>query len=328
MKFIPGYCNTKSYLQLLLSCIFFFSCKKDMLYPQDSQEIVTGAKSDINGILFINDSVGYIIGGEKYDSTLLMTTNDGGKTWIRFAYNGEHPKGVFGIAYDGKKVMAGGFEGRSYSPVGNSADWEMRQMQNWDWIQNMTFSAPNKGFLVTGEGYAFGRIYKFDTAFNVSLVDTFAYQLSDIAFANEQIGYACGYGAVLKTTDGGNSWQLQDIQGDFYKSLSVMDAENIWAVGYNGSIIHTADGGKHWEKQRNGDNPLISKYRFRDVVFKNKEIGYAAGDKGLIVKTVDGGIHWSLFKEVTNEDLKCITLKSDGSLWIGGSNGFVLHITE
>jgi photosystem II stability/assembly factor-like uncharacterized protein len=107
-----------------------------------------------------------------------------------------------------------------------------------------------------------------------------------------------------------------------------MDAENIWAVGYNGSIIHTSDGGKHWGKQRNGDNPLISKFRFRDVVFRNLNIGYAVGDKGLIVKTTDGGLHWYLFKEVTNEDLKCITVKPDGSLWMGGSNGFVLHITE
>ena len=299
-----------------------------MLYPQDTEIVKTEAACDINGILFINDAVGYIIGGEKYDSSLFMSTNDGGKTWIRFKDTAEHPKGVYGIAFDGKRVIAGGFEGRAYLAEGNPAEWVMRRMPEWDWIQNMTFAAPNKGFLVTGEGYAVGRIYKFDAAFNAHLVDSFDYQLSDIAFANEQIGYACGYGAVLKTLDGENSWQLQDIQGDFYKSISIVDAENVWAVGYNGSIIHTSDGGKHWEKQRNGDNPLISKYRFRDVVFKNTSTGYAVGDKGIMLKTTDAGIHWSLFKEVTDKDLKCITIKTDGSLWIGGSDGFVLHITE
>lgn len=328
MILISGNCQQERYLWLLLLCFLSFSCKKDMLYLQQTDEIKTGAKSDINGILFINDSVGYIVGGEKYDSTLLMRTNDGGKTWTRFKDLDEHPKGVYGIAFDGNKVIAGGYEGRSYFPVGYTADWVTKQMPNWDWIQNMTFAAPNKGFLVTGEGYAVGRIYKFDTAFNVQLIDSFAYQLSDIAFATEQIGYACGYGAVLKTVDGGSSWQLQDIRGDFYKGISVMDAENIWAVGYNGSIIHTSDGGKHWEKQRNGDNPLIAKYRFRDVIFKNQDIGYAVGDKGIMLKTTDGGMHWSLFKEFTDRDLKCITMKHDGSLWIGGSDGFVLHITE
>ena len=311
--------------------VFFCSimgCKKDVLYPASTDVVNTGAVADINSIFFVNDTLGYVAGGEKYESTELLTTYDGGKTWQRFYKEGNDSKTVNSIAYTGTKIIAAGYEGKVYTQKGDPNDWLTTQMPDWVWFQHITFASPNKGFIVSGEGYAPGNIYSIDSSLNFKMTDSLPFQLCDISFANEMTGYTCGYGAMMKTSDGGNTWQLQNIQGDFFRSLSVVDAQNVWAAGYNGTIIHTKDGGAHWEKQRNGDDPLLTKYRFRGIIFKDLNTGYAVGDKGLIVKTIDGGAHWSLFQKTTDEDLKCITLQKDGSLWIGGSDGLVLHIKE
>lgn len=299
-----------------------------MLYPTAAETVVTGAISDLNDIFFVNDTLGYIVGGEKYESSELLTTTDGGLTWKRFYKNGYPGHGVNKITSNGYKMIAVGYGGLVCTPVVNTEDWQLLYTKDEEWLQSIAFTEPNKGFIVSGEGYGNGSIIRIDSSFNTVKQAALPYQLNDIAFADNKIGYACGYGVVLKTIDGGDNWGLQNIQGDFFRSICVMDSLNIWASGANGSIIHTSDGGKKWEKQRNGDNPLIPKYRLRGIVFKDLMTGYAAGEKGIILKTADGGVHWALFKQLTDKDLKCIALQPDGTIWVAGADGIVLHITE
>lgn len=329
MKFIAPPLSVKIVASLLLACLWLCSCRKDELFPAQTEVVTTGAIADINSILFVNDSLGYMVGGEKYSSTELLTTTNGGKTWQRFYLPDGSGSAAYSLAYNGSKIIAAAYGGRFYTPSPNSAAWQLTQTSEWGvWFQQLVFISPNKGYLVSGEGYAGGDMYEVDSSLNIQRLDTLPYQLCDIKFANGQVGYTCGYGVVMKTTDAGITWNLQNIQGDFFKSISILDAQNVWMAGYNGSIIHTADGGAHWEKQRDGNDPLLAKYRFRAIKFKDINTGYAVGDKGLIVKTTDGGAHWSLFKQTTNNDLKCITIHPDGTLWIGGTDGLVLHITE
>ncbi|WP_118952690.1 WD40/YVTN/BNR-like repeat-containing protein [Taibaiella helva] len=315
-------------LFFLLLCLIFCACKKDLLVPSGTQQLTTNTEDDLNHILFINDTLGFIAGGEKYFSSVLLRTTDGGNSWQPFTFTGPDSKAVYGLATNGKDIYGVGYDGKIYRCSKEGNDWQLIQSPAWEWFQRIAFNGPDQGFIVSGEGYRAGRIFKIDTAANLSLVDTFAFQLSDIRFAGSQTGYACGYGAVLKTTDGGSSWQLQDIRGDFFRELACIDPDQVWAVGYNGTIIHTADGGRSWKKQRNGDNPLLKKYRLRSVCFRDSHTGYAAGDNGLLLKTKDGGEHWSEFERFTDKDIKCMTLGPDGSLWLAGGGGILFHIRD
>lgn len=313
---------------ILSFCLFFSACKKDRIEPRAATQVTVPATHDINAIRFVNDTLGFMAGGEKYSATELLTTKDGGKTWSLFAQQNFDSKAVYGLAYNGNQMFAVGYDGKFYSPENNYAHWNITQMSYWEWMQDITFTGVNKGFVIAGEGYRAGRIYATDTLGNLTTIDTFEFQLADIQFANAQVGYISGYGAVLKTMDGGTTWQLQDVRGDLFRSIYCVDEQHVWAVGYNGTIIHTGDGGAHWEHQRNGDNILLKKYRLRAVAFKDINVGYAAGDKGLILKTTDGGAHWSEFKQLTDKDLKCMTIHPDGSLWVAGADGVVFHIRE
>lgn len=315
-------------LWLFIPCLAFLSCKKDVLEPQQALQVTTPATHDLNAIMFVNDTLGFMAGGDKYTATELLTTHDGGQTWTRFYLEKQDSKAAYALAFNGSTVFAAGYDGKIYTFGEQHNDWNVTQTQDWQWFQDIAFTDTNTGFIVSGEGFRAGRIYRTDAHGNTHFVDSFEYQLIDIQFANSAVGYISGYGAMLKTEDGGQSWKLQDVRGDLFRSISCVGPDNVWVVGYNGSIIHTSDGGQHWEHQRNGDNPLLKKYRFRAVAFKDVHTGYAAGDNGLLVKTTDGGAHWSEFKHLTYSDFKCMTIHHDGSLWLAGSDGTVFHIRD
>ena len=69
--------------------------------------------------------------------------------------------------------------------------------------------------------------------------------LNSVKFINAQTGIAVGnFGAVLRTSDGGESWNLYNSNfiNDIY-SVAISDANNIFAVGSDGMIIKTTNSG-------------------------------------------------------------------------------------
>jgi hypothetical protein len=67
-------------------------------------------------------------------------------------------------------------------------------------------------------------------------------------FVNDNTGYAVGgantVGRVLHTTDGGVNWIPQNSNtSNPLTSVCFVDANNGWAVGFDGTIIHTTTGG-------------------------------------------------------------------------------------
>lgn len=311
---------------LTLPLILLFSCKKDQLEAEVVLVSVPSAH-DINAILFIDENTGFMAGGDKYSSRDLSGTTDGGLTWHVESVSGGDNKSLYALSYNGQQVYAAGYDGKILIRQPGGA-WESVQTDAWEWFQQIQFTGQDKGFVCAGEGYRAGRLYRTDATGRISLVDSFEFQLADVRFADATLGYACGYGAVLRSSDGGDSWQLLDVQGDFFKSISCIGSTDIWIAGYNGSIFHSGDAGRSWERQRDGNNPLLKKYRLRAILFRDRHTGYAAGDGGLLLKTTDGGEHWSEFRKKTDKDLKCMSLHPDGSLWVGGAGGTVLHILD
>jgi len=75
-------------------------------------------------------------------------------------------------------------------------------------------------------------------------------QLDGVHFPTDLIGYAVGFdamigGTVLRTDDGGVTWQAQASRsGNRLNDVFFVDALRGWAVGEGGTIIHTARGGR------------------------------------------------------------------------------------
>lgn len=320
---------TKPIVFCLFLSSFFLACKKKQINPQDIQIIKTNTNNDLQKIMFLNDSIGYIIGGIRYEEATILETRDGGNTWKLISISGSlENKELYGMCHFENKIYAVGLDGKFFqTKAAETNNWQFTQTSEWTLFRGIDFAIENKGFITYGVAFHSGGILKIDSLGQVLKKDTFDFELDDIRFINPDIGYACGYGAIMKTGDQGENWELLNIQGDYFKSISCPDNQNIWSVGYNGSIVHSADGGKNWEKQRNGNNPLLNRWRLRSVIFRDNKIGYAVGDNGLLIKTEDGGNNWKIMNNEQKEDFLSVFFQG-GNLWVVGAKGIILKIIE
>src|SRR5687768_13373326 len=74
-----------------------------------------------------------------------------------------------------------------------------------------------------------------------------SYDLEDVHFPTDSIGYAVGYqGIVLKSTDTGETWStVHQDSSKFFNSVFFTSSGTGYAAG--GSLYKTTDGGFHWE---------------------------------------------------------------------------------
>lgn len=161
----------------------------------------------------------------------------------------------------------------------------------------------------------------------VSLNSTVTTDLDDIFFFNATTGYlAGGYGAVLKTTDGGASWQASNVstlpfpQKPWLHSVYFTNATTGYVVG--GGCWKTTDAGNNWtELTTNWTTTALF-----SVCFTSADTGYIAGGNGNIIKTTNAGANWTLQNSGSGTELHAVSFfKNNG--WVAG-NYAVLHTTN
>lgn len=116
-----------------------------------------------------------------------------------------------------------------------------------------------------------------------------------VFFINPDTGFICSVGAILRTEDGGFTWNQQISDYVWLRRFSFPSEEIGYCVGDYHTIYKTYNGGYLWS--------CISQsgtYNLTAVSFATPEIGYIAGHNGtsgFIEKTVDGGASWVLVYE-------------------------------
>jgi len=162
-------------------------------------------------------------------------------------------------------------------------------------------------------------------------------ELTGVSFIDENTGWISGWtGTILKTTDGGQTWdKLQNVPpNNAYYSVSFTDAMNGWATGYAGKIIHTTDGGETWTAQTSPVNTDLY-----DVYFINSQKGWiAGGDEGafpsyidtrVIFATTNGGATWTAqYSQSYKSLLKSIYFKDDNNGYATGLNGVLMRTSN
>ncbi len=113
-------------------------------------------------------------------------------------------------------------------------------------------------------------------------------------FFNADTGLYVGqYGAVMMTTDGGQSGDLVRIPNEGDPSWTDVDFATGTKVGYacgkDGFIFKTADGGNTWTEVGDTTNYTFDLYKISVV---DENVVYVAGSKG-VLKTTDGGTTWT-----------------------------------
>lgn len=136
-----------------------------------------------------------------------------------------------------------------------------------------------------------------------------------VSFINANTGFVCGAeGLILKTTNGGTSWDTTILNTNplLYKILFI--SSNIgFATSAYGQIWRTKDGGDDWESL----TPTIGGVLIYDITFIDQSIGIAVGRKGvaldtaLIMRTNNGGDTWENFQTPFVPELRGVSFYND-----------------
>jgi photosystem II stability/assembly factor-like uncharacterized protein len=158
-------------------------------------------------------------------------------------------------------------------------------------------------------------------------VQQFGGPYAGVDFVDANTGWVVGdKGMILKTTDGGATWMLQDSK----VSVLLYDVDSfngfqVWAVGAEGTILYTSDGGTTWTKQDSGQPPEVGLTNVHTV---GGNTAWVVGAGGLILKTIDGGTEWKKQTSNTTLGLSDVYFPNLFAGWAVGSNGTILKTED
>ncbi len=141
--------------------------------------------------------------------------------------------------------------------------------------------------------------------------------LTAVFFVSAEKGWAVGdLGTILKTTDGGNNWEIVFI--DFQKKINALyflSEQTGFAVGNNGLILATENGGQNWYNLTFGN----SVDHFYSIYFSTQNIGWIGGTS--ILKTTDAGKTWKKHDIGVFCEPYSIHFSSEKNGWMTGTAG-------
>lgn len=195
-------------------------------------------------------------------------------------------------------------------------------------------------------------------------------RLNEIIFTDGNEGYIVGgerfdRAAILKTTDGGNSWTLGNYPeaGKGIYGINKAANGNIYAVGYDGKTLTNSNDSSwkfaqliYWKECKDLDffdanNGIIVagvsfkygyifyvdenlaitrwdslKYELNDVIVTNNTTAFVCG-YGVVQKTTDMGNTWNILEPI-NDNFTAMYALNDQEIWMCGIAGSIYHTND
>ena len=142
--------------------------------------------------------------------------------------------------------------------------------------------------------------------------------LIDISLPNENVGYISfdgnDSGSVLKTINGGQTWELIIVPFSYFiTSIHFIDENTGW-VNREDYVSYTNDGGDTWTQSGIGGKVYA-------LYFIDENIGWSVGGKdGTIIAKTDNAIDWKYQIDETVVPLNSIVFADDNKGWAVGGN--------
>lgn len=276
------------------------ACRKEplaLLWEEQS----SNTTYQITAIHFEDAEIGTAIGGDSWYYGLQLNTTDGGHTWVPDSLTGKllydlhlgpnqtlYSVGVDGYLFSKKQETEWQFyrlpfydelRGAAFQETGGGI---------------LVGGASYKNGIIA----LLSDVGKVDTSF-VFPAELNAVAFPD---PGADLAFACGYGVLARSRDAGRTWESLPYDGDHFFSMSFPTARVGYVVGYAGTMLKTEDGGESWQYLRKGGAIWVRDEAFRKVVFQDERTGFITGDHGTLWYTKDGGESWEVAKDLPPYD--------------------------
>lgn len=245
----------------------------------------TGIGMGLEGSCFVDENTGFVAGWPKPSSNWsgFGKTTDGGQTWTSPAVIGNvyyFTDVVFKDASNGILVGA-----TNTSPVvmvtsngGNS--WVSASGVSGNFPQHACYVGGNTYFLTDNGGHIKKSV---DNGLTWTTVHTInGLYLLGIDFFDPNHGLACGdYGVITITSDGGTTWQNQQVGTDIWHDAAWQDQDHLFCVGTPELVIESIDGGNTWV---NGFPQSAHNAALYECIFSANGTGWICGSQGTLLK--------------------------------------------
>jgi len=263
---------------------------------------------DLYSIYFIDTKKGWAVG--KHGT--VITTNDGGKTWLDLSKHTESDKKLMDVYFaTHKNGWVVGVYGTIFCTDDAGKTWKQQGLDE-DRIYNSVFFLDRHRGWIVGE---YGTILrtedggkewkKQDCKDLVPIVDMEEYapplpSLYDVYFTSKTRGWAVGLdGVIIFTQDGGENWKKMASPIDLTLfQVKIIESQG-WAAGLRGNYMVSSDAGGSWNAR---EKALPTKFWLRGLDFADIKNGWLVGSKGTIIHTTNGGTTWKMLSGITLPD--------------------------
>lgn len=163
----------------------------------------------------------------------------------------------------------------------------------------------------------------------MNLNSSVSYDLRGLYFINENTGWITGFSSnVLKTTNGGNTWIIQNaVSTGGYICVYFINEQTGWIGGGNGTngigiVCKTTNGGNNWVQVFYGNTGIVY-----NAHFINSTTGWFPCDFGNVLKTTDAGTTFTL-KNVASYDWNGIYFVDENTGWVAGEGGKIFKTPD
>ena len=285
---------------------------------------------------FVNDSIGWLIGGSLSDERYIIKTINGGYSWIdQLRDNGLRLWNIF--MFDQNNGWICGDNSLILNTSNGGKNWNQQHSGKDFPFMDIYFVDKNNGWAVGGkfdlnsggvEGYIYNTTNGGQTWHNQT--PDHLPRLFGVTFIDNLKGWVIGGGGsvydsgiIMHTKDGGNTWEIQKQNSDLdLIGITFVDSLHGWAHGWdyisNAKVFRTTDGGNTWQSYGEYLAPT------NDIYFLDKNIGYVVCDYGKVYHTEDGGVTWFQEPTYTTRRITSIDMINDSTAWIVGNNSLIM----
>lgn len=237
------------------------------------------AGGSLRDLYFLDGQNGYAVG----DINTLLKTQDGGKNWeIADDLPGDYG---FRVYFTSKERGFVSIVNEGLFRTNDGGKTWKNVLEKDGFLVSILFDGTEEGWVLHSHGEMYHTTDEGETWQLLSTLPLSTWW--DACFTSQNTGFVSGKEGIMKSSDGGFTWQQVFNPGIFINDIDFIDFQTGWAVGDEGLICKTTDGGDTWKIMDTLTNTSLY-----DISFINHQTGYLVSDGYGVFRTDDGGENW------------------------------------